>query len=153
MASAAKAMKMAKAARAAEAQAQLSKELQKKRQDQAEKQMRKEMGLDIAESSKPSEPPKPKPKPPPKPVDWLPHRDKALKIYQNKYLQLFIALIIIGNFLAIVTEKEIDPYPPERQFYPAVWISIDDFCNWIFVFELLLNLYGSFWRPFLASAW
>ena len=83
----------------------------------------------------------------------LPHQAKAVEIYQNKWLQLIIAGVIIGNFFAIVIEKEIDPYPPEHQFYPATWITIDDICNWIFVFELLLNLYGSFWRPFLRSAW
>ena len=86
-------------------------------------------------------------------VEWLPHTAKAVEIYQNKWLQLFVAAVIIGNFFAIVIEKEIDPYPPEHQFYPDTWLTIDDVCNWIFLFELMLNLYGSFWRPFLRSAW
>ena len=87
------------------------------------------------------------------PVSWLPYREHARVFYQHPLLQMLVAVVIIGNFFAIIIEKEIDPYPTEHQFYPAVWVTIDDFCNVVFIFELLLNLYGSFWKPFFASAW
>ena len=61
-------------------------------------------------------------------MPWLPYRLEAKALYQHPVLQILVAFVIIGNFIAIVTEKEIDPYPPEHQFYPALWITIECPC-------------------------
>ena len=70
-------------------------------------------------------------------------------------MQFFVAGVILFNFFAIVVEKEIDPYSADsgHQRFGQYWQFIDDACNWVFCFELVLNLYGSFWRPFLRSGW
>jgi len=63
-----------------------------------------------------------------------------------------VAGVIVFNFLAIVVEKEVDPYPcPENptpqepclQRYRPLWGALDDVCNAIFIIELALNYYGS----------
>lgn len=83
----------------------------------------------------------------------LPFGDKARYLFQTKAVQLAVAAVILFNFFAIVIEKEIDPYSTEHQRYPLLWSTIDDVCNIIFLFELALNLYGHWWRPFLRSGW
>jgi len=50
-------------------------------------------------------------------------------------------------------EKEIDPYEPEFQAHRPAWKAIDATCNIIFIIELMINFYGSFWRPFLKDGW
>ena len=57
----------------------------------------------------------------------------------------------IFNFLAIVAETEIDPFPcpdkptqldPCLQRYRPIWSALDDICNVIFILELGLHYYG-----------
>ena len=87
------------------------------------------------------------------PVD-LPYSDKARWLFGTTFMQVTIACVILFNFGAIVVEKEIDPCSDaSMQKMPSLWRTIDDVCNWIFLFELLLNLYGHWWRPFLQSGW
>ena len=83
----------------------------------------------------------------------LPHREELKEIYENKFLQGFIAVVIVVNFLAIVVEKEIDPYEPEFQSHYGTWSAIDTTCSIIFILELALNLYANFWRPFVRNPW
>lgn len=84
----------------------------------------------------------------------LPHREKVYDFYQTNAVQYFIATVIIVNFIAIILEKEFDPYPVEFQrYYTTVWDPIDTVCNWIFLLELLINLYGNFWKPFIKNPW
>ena len=83
----------------------------------------------------------------------LPYNDVVAAVYNLKGVQIFIALVILVNFLCIILEKEVDPYPKENQLSHATWYGIDSVCNVIFLIELLVNLYGSFWRPFVANPW
>ena len=62
-------------------------------------------------------------------------------------MQGFIAVIIAVNFLAIIVEKEIDPYDVRYQRFTTTWDIIDYASNIVFILELLLNLYGSYWKP------
>ena len=83
----------------------------------------------------------------------LPHREAVKVFYERQFIQVGVAAVIIINFIAIVLEKEIDPQPAEYQKYRLAWVLIDDICNGIFIVELMLNVYGNFWRPFLRSGW
>lgn len=88
-------------------------------------------------------------------TNLLPRQELALWLYHTDAVQFFVAGVILFNFFAIVVEKEIDPYSADSglQQYSHVWTTIDDICNVIFLIELILNLYGSWWRPFLRSGW
>jgi hypothetical protein len=86
-------------------------------------------------------------------VDWLPHREEVLRLYNTGWSQAFVAAVIIFNFLAIIVEKEIDPYEAEYQAHLPVWRGIDDACNIIFVIEILINIYANFWKPFVRNPW
>ena len=87
------------------------------------------------------------------PVDWLPHREAMERLYNHNLMQLGVAAVIVFNFLAIILEKEIDPYPAEFQLHRPVWEAIDSTCNIIFVIEIFINIYGNFWRPFVSNGW
>jgi len=86
-------------------------------------------------------------------VTFLPYRAEVQSVYEHRYVQRSVAFVILFNFIAIVVEKQIDPYPPEYQSYPNTWARIDDVCTVVFLFELIVNMYGSFILPFFLSAW
>ena len=86
-------------------------------------------------------------------VSWLPYREVVLRFYQTQTVQFFVAAVILINFFAIVIEKEIDPYESDYQRFFSTWQAIDDVCNIIFLVELLVNMYGSWWRPFVSNPW
>jgi hypothetical protein len=88
----------------------------------------------------------------------LPMQAQVFKFYNWQPIQLFVAGLIVANFFVNIIEKEIDPYPcptsgPCLQLYPEVWSGLADFFNAIFLVELLLNFYGSFFVPFWKSGW
>ena len=87
------------------------------------------------------------------PVDWLPYNEDARLFYNRQSVQGFIAVIIAVNFLAIIVEKEIDPYDVRYQRFTTTWDIIDYVSNIVFILELLLNLYGSYWKPFVTNPW
>lgn len=86
------------------------------------------------------------------PVD-LPHNLAVKQFYQSALVQGLVALVIVINFLAIIVEKEIDPYDPANQQFHGFWVGLDTVCSIIFTIELAVNLYGSFWRPFVSNPW
>ena len=64
----------------------------------------------------------------------------------------------IFNFIAIIIEKEYDPFPcPDGgvclQQYRNVWKQLDNVCNVIFLLELAINYYGSGTKRFFTSGW
>jgi len=83
----------------------------------------------------------------------LPYRKNVHAFYNSTPVQITVACVILINFFAIIVEKEIDPYPAEYQRYRSTWVALDDVCNYIFIIELLINIYGSFWRPFVKLGW
>jgi len=84
-----------------------------------------------------------------------PKRELARKIYTNSWLQMFVAGLILGNFLVNIIEKEIDPFPAELQHYTTTWESFDAFFNLAFFVELLLNMwgFGGPYKHFWNSGW
>ena len=86
-------------------------------------------------------------------VRWLPYNAEIKSLYERPATQWAVACVIVVNFIVIIIEKEIDPYKKSHQAEPALWATIDNVCNVIFLVELLVNLYGHFWRPFVAEPW
>jgi hypothetical protein len=78
---------------------------------------------------------------------WQP---QAEVIYQDIKIQLFVASLIVTNFLTFMISKQIDP---AEQKYSSVWAGLDLFYNAIFLLELLLNMYGSWLCVFWSSPW
>ena len=90
------------------------------------------------------------------PTKTTPCRERARELYQSRYTQLFIAMLIMGNFITNVVEKQIDPW---NELYPEYWLQIEFVWNSIFIVELLWNAFGSFHLTscasdhFLRSGW
>eukprot|EP00811_Abedinium_folium_P022767 NODE_3220_length_2072_cov_20.916195.p1 GENE.NODE_3220_length_2072_cov_20.916195~~NODE_3220_length_2072_cov_20.916195.p1 ORF type:complete len:448 (-),score=96.64 NODE_3220_length_2072_cov_20.916195:729-1928(-) len=74
----------------------------------------------------------------------------AEDLYNNFYVQIGIATLIVANFLMNMVEKQIDP---TRDSYASTWDSLELFFTLIFTVELLLNMYGSWSMPFWHSGW
>jgi hypothetical protein len=77
----------------------------------------------------------------------------VFRYYYHAYTQWTVAFFITSNFLCTILEKEIDPYSPEQQQYRETWESLDVTFNCIFLAELLVNLYGSFFWAFWKRGW
>ena len=82
-------------------------------------------------------------------------QDKVRRFYKNARVQSVVAVLIAGNFVTNIIEKQTDP---TGELYPETWLSIEFVWNFIFLLELMWNIYGSFyltiWRGhFLSSGW
>ncbi|CAK9095659.1 unnamed protein product [Durusdinium trenchii] len=75
---------------------------------------------------------------------------KAAWAYLQSPVQLFVAVLIAGNFVANIVEKWIDP---SAEQYPQTWEAIDSFFNSVFAIELVWNMYAFWFRRFWTSAW
>eukprot|EP00929_Paragymnodinium_shiwhaense_P034958 TRINITY_DN18969_c0_g1_i2.p1 TRINITY_DN18969_c0_g1~~TRINITY_DN18969_c0_g1_i2.p1 ORF type:complete len:447 (-),score=81.33 TRINITY_DN18969_c0_g1_i2:193-1533(-) len=75
---------------------------------------------------------------------------QAAMLYDHIYSQLFVACLIVGNFLTIIVATQIDP---AAEHYSEVWSGMDLFFNVIFLLELLLNMYGGWLWGFWSSGW
>jgi hypothetical protein len=88
--------------------------------------------------------------PPERSTGFWKHQRKAATFYIDVRLQVGIAGLICGNFVANVIEKWIDPTGVK---YEVAWSIFEYFFNIAFLIELWLNMYGFwFWR-FWSSAW
>lgn len=62
---------------------------------------------------------------------------EAAWAYLQSPVQLFVAVLIAGNFVANIVEKWIDP---SAEQYPQTWEAIDSFFNSVFAIELVWNM-------------
>lgn len=70
-------------------------------------------------------------------------RQKAVRrAYLNSTVQWCIAILIGGNFVSNVIEKEVDP---RGDIYPQLWYLVEMTWNVLFIIELLWNMYGCFY--------
>lgn len=75
---------------------------------------------------------------------------QAAWAYLQSPVQLFVACLIGGNFIANITEKWLDP---SGELHQQTWENIDMFFNSIFAVELLWNMYSFWFWPFWKSGW
>jgi len=80
----------------------------------------------------------------------IPEQKVVREMYDNKRVQSFIGLIIMGNFVSNCVQKQIDPYEEE---YPDTWYVLETTWNIMFVFELIWNVYGRWFWNFILSSW
>ncbi|CAE7632712.1 unnamed protein product [Symbiodinium necroappetens] len=65
-------------------------------------------------------------------------KEVVQRVYTNMKVQLFVAALIAGNFVANIIEKSIDP---AGTLYPDVFYGIETFFNVMFFMELCVNMY------------
>jgi len=81
----------------------------------------------------------------------LPFQEDIKKIYDHQYVQVAVAAIIFTNFVCSSAEKQLIPAPGSTK--AEVFFYFENFFCYVFLFELLINMYGSFFYPFWKSAW
>ena len=101
------------------------------------------------------------PKPPPKPSDpnsplnqfaRLMRQEDVRYYYEQQSTQIFVACLIMGNFVSNIVEKQTDPFSDEGEMFPACgletktfdcpWFVIETIWNVIFILELTWNMWG-----------
>jgi len=75
---------------------------------------------------------------------------EAALLYSHIRVQVFVAGLICANFLTNIAEKQFDPF---KDKYRYTWDVFDYGYNMVFLIELILNMFGFWWRPFWSSAW
>ena len=85
---------------------------------------------------------------------WRGH-EKAHRVYTNNWVQLVVAFVILANFVVNCVEKEVDPFPADLQLHGKLWGDFDTAFNIIFLFEIILNIWGSGgpYKKFWRSGW
>lgn len=74
-------------------------------------------------------------------------RRKAKKFYTHSSVEIFVALLIVGNFFVNAAEAQI---PGESK---KVFKSFEIFFTVVFTVELIVNMTANWWMPFWASGW
>jgi len=83
----------------------------------------------------------------------LPYQKEVREAYMHPVVVWSVAVVIIGNFVVNILEKEYDPNPRMLKYEP-LWDGFDTAFNAIFLVELLWNLYGfGFGKRFWYSGW
>jgi hypothetical protein len=74
--------------------------------------------------------------------------------YENQKVELCVAALIFGNFFMQCLQMQLDPWAGTfRGKYNDFWRGSEIFFNVAFLVELIINAYGRWFRPFLASYW
>lgn len=75
--------------------------------------------------------------------------------YEGNRAQIFVAALIMLNFLANIIEKEIDPQDLHGRAIsePSVWRVLEHSFNAVFLIELLVNMYARWLRRFWCDGW
>lgn len=88
---------------------------------------------------------------PPK-IYWR-YQLETYQFYTSNPVQLTVALVIIGNFVITILEKEYDPYPEGLQQWGWWWQTLDSAFNILFAVELVINMAGSWFCFFWKNPW
>eukprot|EP00928_Gymnodinium_smaydae_P029817 TRINITY_DN22351_c0_g4_i2.p1 TRINITY_DN22351_c0_g4~~TRINITY_DN22351_c0_g4_i2.p1 ORF type:complete len:408 (-),score=119.33 TRINITY_DN22351_c0_g4_i2:45-1268(-) len=78
------------------------------------------------------------------------YQPQAEELYTHLWTQTGVAILIGMNFLMNIVSKEIDPMGTE---YVMFWQILEDFFNIVFMLELALNMYGTWFFRFWRSGW
>jgi len=78
------------------------------------------------------------------------YQRQAAQLYLHIKIQVFVAGLIAGNFMANIIEEWVDPEGTE---YELVWTVFDNMFNVLFFMELCLNMYAFWLCKFWKSAW
>jgi len=75
---------------------------------------------------------------------------QAYHFYHSPVVMYVVAGLILSNFVIECIMRQIDPHLTE---YPNVWRGFEIFFGVVFLVELMINMYGSWFRPFFSVGW
>lgn len=81
----------------------------------------------------------------------LPHQLWVADKYANTLVQIFVAVLILVNFVVSALEAQLRPEEGTGQAH--VFKVFEWFFGIIFTMELVVNLYGTWFMPFWKEAW
>jgi len=81
------------------------------------------------------------------------YKVQVFELYHHRYTQVFVGVLIISNFLVECTQRQIDPNEGDAAKYPTVWFWFENFFTVAFLIELLVNMYGAWFRTFFRIYW
>lgn len=81
------------------------------------------------------------------------YQQEANRLYEHIYSQIFVAVLIAGNFIANILEAQIAVNPGTARKEYQVFQAFEKFFFFIFWAELLLNMYSSWFWKFWNSRW
>lgn len=81
------------------------------------------------------------------------YQQEANRLYEHIYSQIFVAVLIAGNFIANILEAQIAVNPGTARKEYQVFQALEKFFFFIFWAELLLNMYSSWFWKFWNSRW
>mmetsp|Transcript_46819 Transcript_46819/g.85737 ORF Transcript_46819/g.85737 Transcript_46819/m.85737 type:complete len:488 (-) Transcript_46819:45-1508(-) len=84
-------------------------------------------------------------------LDLMERQERVRKTYTGLRVQAFVAVLIGGNFLVNIVEKQLDPKGDQGMEH--IWYPFELFFNIAFTVELMVNLFAHWWRPFWRSSW
>ena len=81
-----------------------------------------------------------------RPHTWRYFQADAEWLYQHIYVQVGVAILIFANFIANIIEAQI-AINGNTAYEVSIFAGMELFFFWIFLFELLLNMYSAwFWK-------
>jgi len=85
-------------------------------------------------------------------IENMMERQERVRVtYTGLRVQAFVAVLIGGNFLVNVAEKQFDPKGDQGMEH--IWYPFELFFNIAFTLELLVNFFAHCWSPFWRSGW
>jgi len=81
-------------------------------------------------------------------ADLLPFQLKIRAVYDSWYVQLSLTIIILVNFLLIVINAQWLPVKGKDDRAIAIFSGLEYFFCYVYLIELLVNFYGSFFFEF-----
>mmetsp|Transcript_166777 Transcript_166777/g.320252 ORF Transcript_166777/g.320252 Transcript_166777/m.320252 type:complete len:488 (+) Transcript_166777:69-1532(+) len=78
------------------------------------------------------------------------YQTEVRHFYHSHRVQQVVAGVIAANFVIQCFQSQVDPFGDEHE---DVWFVTENFFNVVFLLELMLNMYGSWFRPFWRKKW
>lgn len=82
---------------------------------------------------------------------YLPYQKKMRNFYLSPTVQITVALIIFMNFVTAAIQSQILPDEDTRPH--IIFVNFEYFYVYIFLLELLVNMYGHYFWEFWYSGW
>merc|ERR1740130_763036 len=85
------------------------------------------------------------------PIFWLPHQEFAYFTYKLDKVQLSVAALIFANFVVSAVNSQV--LPQEGSVAKESFFILETILTFIFLIELVWNMYGNACLPFWRSGW
>jgi len=83
----------------------------------------------------------------------LPYQNDIKQFYDKKSIQIFVAVLILLNFLISAVQSQLLPKEGRDDIAIFIFEAFEWFFAYAFLVELIVNFYGSYFCEFWASAW